>query len=778
MSRSGPGLGLQQIQDGTWKPLDVRGLDGSSVIANALFMDRENTMWIGTESQGLYRVSGGQVDHFFRADGLSGDAVNGFYEDREGNIWVATSEGLDVFRKTRMVSVSVREGLLANQAASVLAARDGTVWIGNQGALDALRAGQVTSITPRQGLPGSSVTSLLEDRSGRLWVGVDNGLAVYEQGRFRPVTRGDGTPLGAIIAMTEDRANNVWAVAIGTPRRLIRITNFRVREDIPVPQLPAMATVAADPDQGIWLGLDSGDLARYRKGQLELVHFQSQGRTAVQQVVATSDGSALGATNLGLVGWRNGTVRTLTTQNGLPCNNVYALIFDARGALWLYTACGLISIENTELQKWWAQGNTVLEVRAFDVLDGVRPATASFAPRASRGLDGRLWFATDTVVQMIDPADQAEHTLPPLVHIEQVIADRKSYPAAGTIRLPPLTRDLEIDYVGLSYVAPQKVRFRYRLEGRDESWQESGSRRQSFYSDLRPGRYRFRVLASNSEGIWNEADAPLDIVVAPAWYQTTWFLVVSVTTSLLALWALYQLRIRQVARSLNARFDERLGERTRMARDLHDTLLQTVQGSKMVADNALSRSDADGDLRRAMEQVSTWLGQASAEGRAAVNAMRASTTETNDLSEALRRAMDDCRRQGSLETSVSVSGDPREMHPVVRDEVYRIGYEAIRNACTHSGGTRLDVRLSYARDLVVCVSDNGVGIDPAVARDGKEGHFGLQGMHERATRIGATLTVARSGHAGTEITMVVPGRVIFRDHASSLFDRMKARLTS
>ena len=178
------------------------------------------------------------------------------------------------------------------------------------------------------------------------------------------------------------------------------------------------------------------------------------------------------------------------------------------------------------------------------------------------------------------------------------------------------------------------------------TWQEPGTRRQAFYNDLRPGTYRFRVIASNNDGLWNEQGAALDIVIAPAWYQTSAFLVLCVIGAIVAMWALYQLRMRQVARALNARFDERLAERTRMARDLHDTLLQTVQGSKMVVDNALNRPD-DAEMRPAMEQVSIWLGQASTEGRAAVNALRVSTMEKNDLAEAFRRAIEDCGRQGS-----------------------------------------------------------------------------------------------------------------------------------
>jgi signal transduction histidine kinase len=237
------------------------------------------------------------------------------------------------------------------------------------------------------------------------------------------------------------------------------------------------------------------------------------------------------------------------------------------------------------------------------------------------------------------------------------------------------------------------------------------------------------------------------------------------------------LRMRQLARTLNARFDERLAERTRVARDIHDTLLQTVQGTKMVADDALNRPDDAPRMRRAMEQVSTWLGQASKEGRATVNLLRAPTTDHNDLADAFRRAMEDCGRQGSLQASLSIAGGARELHPVVRDEIYRIGYEAIRNACMHSRGSRLEVEVRYARDLTLRIVDDGLGIEPAIADGGKDGHFGLQGMRERAARIGAKLTVLSSPGSGTDIVVVVPGRAIFRKQTTTLFNRLRAHFT-
>ena len=314
------------------------------------------------------------------------------------------------------------------------------------------------------------------------------------------------------------------------------------------------------------------------------------------------------------------------------------------------------------------------------------------------------------------------------------------------------------------------MRFRYKLEGRDTDWQEAGTRRQAFYSDLRPGKYRFRVIACNNDGVWNDDGATLDFSIAPAWYQTNWFRLLSVITGLFVAWYSYRLRVRQIARGISARFDERLAERTRLARELHDTFLQTIQGSKMVADDALEQAGDPVRLRRAIEQLSVWLGQATQEGRAALNSLRTSTTEKNDLAGALRRAAETCQLRESAAATFSVVGDARDMHPIVRDEIYRIGYEAIRNACLHAEASRLEVELRYAHDLSVRVKDDGVGIDPVVIAEGKDGHFGLKGMRERADRIGANLTIVSSANTGTEITLVVPGGIVFRKAGAPPFE--------
>jgi C4-dicarboxylate-specific signal transduction histidine kinase/ligand-binding sensor domain-containing protein len=556
MALRGRGLGLQQFEHGVWRSFVAPGFDSSTLVVLTVALDRNNTLWIGTSDQGIYRISGERVDHFGTGDGLSGDSVRRFFEDREGNMWVTTSRGIDCFHDVRIASFSKREGITVTELDAVLAAHSGTVWIGGAAALNALDANKVTSIHAPKGVPGNQYTSLFEDHAGQMWIGIDNTLWIYAKGAFHRVTRRDGRDTGVIADIAEDLDNNIWAESIGPPRALLRIRGLTVEEEFPASLIPAAHTIAADRESGIWLGLLNGDLARYRHGNLETFHFEHALPSHVLQIAVDPDGSVLGATPVGIIGWRNGTQRTLTIKNGLPCDAVFAFVRDSHGALWLYTQCGLIQIAATALQAWWERSDAQIPLRLFDSFDGVQPEGAPFRS-AARSPDGRLWFVNLSLLQMIDPAHLDGNLLPPPVHIEQIIADRRSYLAKDALRLPALTRDVEIDYTALSFMAPQKMRFRYRLEGRDTKWQDSGTRRQAFYTDLRPGHYRFRATASNNDGVWNETGAVVDLEIPPAFVQTKWFLAICIAAGAMALslslWCLYKIRVR----SIEQRYRER-----------------------------------------------------------------------------------------------------------------------------------------------------------------------------------------------------------------------------
>ena len=768
---TGPDLGVQYLSQGKWKSYVLPGFNGEEVRTGRMFVDRNGSLWIGTESEGIYRIYQGAVDHFAVANGLTGNSVDSIYEDVEGDLWVTTDKGIDAFRDTPVLTFSTSEGLIGTDVRSILALKNGSIWVGDSKALNVIDSGRITAIEEGKGLPGHGVAAMFQDSKGTTWVGIDDELMIRSGSQFTKIENSDGKPLtnaGIVDGFTEDVEGNVWALTeIDNDQYLIKIRDNRVQQNIPVNNfIENVQSIVADRVSGIWLIASDGKMVRYRDGKTETISLGSlENPFRVRDSFVDTDNSVWMATTTGLVKWKDGEVVTMDSRNGLPdCLPFFYAVKDDGGSLWIYANCGLIKISAADLTKWLNDPQSQIPVRTFGPLDGAFPSYSETAgdPKVVRSTgDGRLWFAGNRFVQMIDPGRDLVNPIPPPVHIENLVSDQTNYTPSSGLHLPPRTRDLEIDYTALSFVEPQNVSFRYKLDGHDTDWQDVGPRRQAFYNDLPPGDYDFHVIASNNDGVWNEIGATLSFNIAPAWYQTVWFRVLLFFAIVITLWLVYRLRVRQVGNALGARFDERLAERTRVAREIHDTFLQTVQGSKMVADHALREPADHSRMVRAMEQLSTWLEQATEEGRAALNSLRASTTERNDLAAAFHRATESCAVDGGAIPTFSVVGQAKDMHPIVRDEIYRIGYEAIRNACVHSVANCIEVKLRYGKDLVFSVKDDGKGIDTATASEGKEGHFGLTGMRERAARIGAKLALDTSAGSGTEITLTVPGGIAY-----------------
>jgi signal transduction histidine kinase/ligand-binding sensor domain-containing protein len=763
VQRSGPGLGLERLVGAHWLPFITQGFDGSKLEVTTLFLDREQSLWIGTAKDGIYRIHNNAVDHFRHADGLSGDSVNCFFQDAEGTLWVATSRGIDSFHDLAVTTFSTAEGLTSDRAASIVAARDGTIWVGIDGSLDSIRNGTISSIRPKNGLPGTEVTGLLGDRAGKLWVGVDNGLWTFEHGHFTPVTK-NGKPIGITIGLAEDAKGNVWANVIGSSPRLVRINNGQVQEEVAFPN--TLVENFISDGSGLLLVVSNGEIWRYQNGHFTRFSMKtSRDHGPIRNLCLDVDGGVWGVTATGLVRRQNGEVKSIGAQNGYVTQRTYSLILDAQQSLWAYTSAGLFSITRKEVNRWWKNPESTIEITRFDVFDGAQPSAASFRPMATRSPDGQLWFVNGNIVQVINPSDVKQNSIQPPVLIEQIAADRRTYALGKGLRLPALTKDLEIDYTGLSFIAPEKMRFRYLLEGRDKDWQEVGTRRQAFYTDLSPGGYRFRVTASNASGVWNQSGTAVEFTVLPSYYQTPLFRILCALGALALIWFIYALRIRRLAKTINDRFEERMAERTRLARELHDTLLQTLQGSKLFADTTLKTEPDAMQLRNAVGSLSAWLERAITEVRASLSSLRISASRDDRLGEALRLAAEDCREGTNVELSFAatglVDGAEPELHPIVREEIYRIGYEAILNALRHSGARRLEVKLDYLPDIFLSVNDDGQGIDPVIASHGKQDHFGLQGMRERTKRLKASLTITSGLGCGTRIELRVPGTIAF-----------------
>jgi ligand-binding sensor domain-containing protein/signal transduction histidine kinase len=775
--------GIRQLVEGKTVGYSLPGAQ-SGFKPERLLWDRDGGLWIGTLDRGLIHVHQGRTDVYTQASGLSGDFVTRLFEDREGNIWVATKNGLDRFRNLAVRTFSTNQGFPSAPPWSVLAAKDGSVWLGSLDGLARWKSGQVTIYRTlaydsargerRQisnaGLPDDGVRTLFEDGRGRLWVSTLRGIAYFENDRFVPVSE---LPGGRTSLIAADGSGNLWIV--NEAQGLYQVRGETVVERIPWDTLrlgkPASALLPDPTHGGLWLGLDDR-VAYVKDGEIRAsyaaVNGLAQGR--VNDLRFDVNGALWVAMEGGLTHVKNGRLVTLTRRNGLPCDAVQWSVEDDDQSVWLYMACGLVRIASNELQAAVSDSTRTMRTTVFDISDGValRPTAALYRPQVAKTADGNLWFLPGDGVSVVDPRQLSTNTLPPSVHIEQVTADRKIYDSASGLRLPPLVRDLEIDYTALSFVAPEKNRFRVKLEGRDPDWQDVGNRRQAFYADLAPGMYRFQVIASNNSGVWNEAGAFLDFSIAPAYYQTAWFRVAVVGTVFVLFWAWYRYHLRQLAHDFNLRLDERVSERTRIARELHDTLLQSFQGLMLRFQSA--RDLLPAQPAKAVEALDGALGradQAIVEGRDAIQNLRSSTAVNNELAQAITTLVEELTNgpdgeRGSATFRMSVEGSPRDLHPIVRDDIHRIAREALRNAFRHAQADHIEAEVTYGpREVRLRIRDDGKGVDPKHLSAGRTRHWGLTNMRERAVQIGAQLNLWSEVGAGTEVELRIPGSVAY-----------------
>ncbi|HWW85016.1 MAG TPA: two-component regulator propeller domain-containing protein [Vicinamibacterales bacterium] len=761
-------------------------------LTNRVLCDRDGGIWIGSLGGGLAHAHDGRVDQFSRSDGLTSDSVAGFLQDREGNIWVGTHGGLDRFRATVGAQFTARQGFSNLQVTAVLASKKGSIWVRTLDGLDRWENGRVTVFHDFPDLAGRTTASetaqvigasaygnglvrgggsLFEDERGRIWVSGPT-VEYIDHGRFVAVS---GVPDGPVFAMTGDLKGNIW-LAHG-PAGLLRVSAERVVERIPWERLghtDYARALTIDPFTGsLSLGFFDGGVETLKDGQVSVAYGAKEGlaKGRVNDLRFGHDGALWVATTAGSSRLKNGRVTTLSSRDGLPCDAVHWTIEDDSGDLWLSMRCGLVRIARSDFERWEhvAEVNDArpgpIPISVFDNSDGVRLRfyEGPFSPRVAKGADGRLWFFPLEGLIAVDPLHLSRNTLSPLVHIEQFDADHHPFPVsqAGAVRLPPRSRDIEIDYTGLSFASPQDIRFRHRLDGRDREWQEAGTRRQVFYSDLPPGSYRFHVTASNKDGVWNDTGTSIDFVVAAAYYQTAWFRAMVVVAGLGMLWALHRIRLRRLAHEFDGRLQERVTERTRIARELHDTLLQSFQGLMLrlqVVDDLLPHGKAKHQLEEALERAD----QAIAEGRNAVYDLRGSAAATNDLAEAVRALGEELVTQASAGFHLVVEGPARDLNPILRDEVYRITREALRNAFTDAGARNIETEIVYGERIFrMRIRDDGDGIQPETLKGGRVGHYGLQGMRERAKQVGGTLDIWSRPGAGTEIDLSIAAAIAY-----------------
>jgi hypothetical protein len=363
----------------------------------------------------------------------------------------------------------------------------------------------------------------MEDRAGRFWASIGNDIGVYDGHKFAPLKPRNGQPFGPVSSFTESPDGSVWAITIAKPRTLLRLRDGKLVETVAAPM---GVSISADRAAGVWVHTP-GRIGHYSNGHFAWTDVGSKDDPGTFQnldVIETADdGSVLLGSQIDVWVFKNGKAHILGTANGLPCQDVTGLAFSSRRALWIRASCGLIEVANDDLKAWLSDPGRSVAYRRIDASDGAQTSRAIFFPEMSVAPDGKIWIANEGGVEVIDPDHLPTNSLPPPVHIQEIVADRATLSAFAGLQLPPLTRDLEIHYTALSFSAPQKIQFRYKLDGHDTTWQEPGTRRTAFYQDLKPGHYRFHVIAANNDGVWNKTGDSFDFEVKPAWFQTVWF---------------------------------------------------------------------------------------------------------------------------------------------------------------------------------------------------------------------------------------------------------------
>ena len=771
------GTGIAEAADGTiWTShrgsiraaarADGRAIPNSVAlpVSGRLRFDRRGRLWIPTAGGVVTAASPDglaarppAVERFAAAHGLSADGAFCVLEDREGNIWVGTGAGLDFFRDTALVSAPLPPG---THAIRVVPDGRGAVWVGSQNRpLMVLRDGVVTmtnvpppvtslthdrqgrtwawgggrlwrldadgtaaSIAPPSGFEGRDAWSQHADTGGRLWVTLLRaGIHLYENNAWSRPTIAPVSSDATVRLTFLDKRGRTW-IAQDDRVTLVadgRATTFTRVEGLATGRISALA----DGREHTWLGGDSG-LALFDGTKMRMVHgidFQSVGR--VTGVVEADDGS-----------------------------------------LWVNADRGVVRIDGDELRRSLAGGTPAF--RVFDYLDGVIGGAAPIPPQsAGKSTDGRLWFVGFDNLVWIDPTAVPTNVVPPPVHIQSIGSGAMTFPLATDLRLPAHTSNLQIKYTALSLSIPERVRFRYRLEGADHGWQEAGTRREAFYTNLTPGEYRFRVIASNNDGIWNEIGATQAFVIPHAFYQTAIFKTALLIFGLCGTWLLYRVQVQRLRAQMHDRIEERLSERERIARELHDTLLQGFQGLVLRFQAVATRIPPNDPAHRLMEDALTRADSVLVEGRDRVRGLRGTTGSLEHLPEALSGVGNELTRETTATFSLIIEGDSRPLHPVIRDEAYWIGREALINAFRHGHGHRVRVEIAYGvRDFRVRVQDDGRGVDEQVLKSGhREQHWGLPGMRERAARIGASLELRSRQSEGTAIELRVPAHLAYHE---------------
>jgi signal transduction histidine kinase/ligand-binding sensor domain-containing protein len=727
---------------------------------SAILRDHDSNLWLGT-ANGLMRVT--PQDRFER-DGSNerkAEPATALFEDREGNIWVGRRRGFDRWHDRAFLSYETAD---AENGGPVYADSTGRAWFGpSSGGLYWLKGAERGQIT-EAGLSRDVVYSI-DGAPSELWIGRQRGGLTHlryngQSWTSETFTAADGLAGGPIYTVRRATDGTVWAGSSsgGVSRiRGGRIATFTTANGL---ASNAVSAIEESANGTMWLATANG-LSEFANDRWQ-VSPSNEGLppARINCLFEDSDGILWIGTNAGLAFLRNGRVQTPRDRSEPLLEEVLGIADDSLGGLWIATSKRVARIQRAQVLE---ETGETLPPREFGSADGIQSAEGVRRDRSvAKDGAGRIWFSLRQGIAVVEPARLSLASAPAIVHIESVWADGGPLDASRPLKIPASRVRIRFDYLALSLSAPERIKYRYRLDNLDQGWSDPTPARDAVYMNLPPGTYRFRVIASDSGGMWSGAEADIGMEMTPAFSQTWVFRVLVIVTCAIAALAIYGLRVRRLTKEMNIGFQERLDERTRIAQELHDTLLQGLLATSMQLHVAVRRLAADSPALPQLTRVVTMLQEVVDESRDAVRGLRAPAAGSDDLEPALSRVREELAVPESTGFRIIVDGPKRPLSPLIRDQVYRIGREGISNAFRHSGADMVEVEINYGgSQLRLAVRDTGRGIDEKVLRSGREGHWGLIGMRESAEKIGARLKVSSRAGEGTELELTVPGHVAF-----------------
>lgn len=709
----------------------------------------DGSLYAGTRN-GFVRVRDDDIEAFGTNEGLSQSTVYSLFQDHEGSLWVGTKHGLNQFMDRRTLPFTASEGLASNDTGPVLEDALGNMWIGTLNAgLSRFDGQHFTTINARQGLTNNAVYSLADDGKGGLYVGTAAGLDHLTDDKVDATyTMAAGLPSNAILCLLHEPNGTLWA---GTSDGLARLEQGRF-----VPADPALhvAILTLGMHHGQVIAATSGgSLYAVTPAGMRRIPLGGAGEFDIDALFEDSDG-------LLWVGSRGGSLRMLdgdktysfSVRDGVYDDDIYGIVGGPLGNLWCACSKGIFSINREDLKKFAHGELKTLTSTPFSPLEGLRTIECKpgVQPAAFATQDGKVWFSTIRGALMMD-AVHSQRKLPPVpVVVEDVIVNGTSRSASELAQLPPGQSNVAFRYTALSFIVPTRLTFRYQLEGFDRDWVDAGTRREAFYTNLRPGTYHFRVMVQNIDSNWSEMASPLAITLLPHFYQRSWFWPLCVAVLLWAGWAAYRQRMSRIRQ----RLDAVLTERSRIARELHDTLMQGFSGITMEMQALSARLPQTPD-RDELNEIIRDAGTCLREARQSIAGLR-----TTDAGSGLAASIEQHARQMTeakdVRLKLNLEGNPKSLPPNVEYNLLRIAQEAVTNSVKHANARTIEVTLdSTPQSLTLSVKDDGAGMSNG---NGHPGHYGLIGMRERAAQIGAAITIDSQAGRGTLVSVLLPAQ--------------------